>query len=169
MSGTRQNSSVLVLIGALKLASGLLMFAAGIGLFRLFRGDVDEALETIVTRLHLDPDNRLIQSIISGVLGVSRKQLRLLEAGTFFYATLHSIEGIGLILRRRWAEYLVVVATGSLIPFEIYEIYRKTTALRLGVFAVNVVILVYLIVRLRRDRQRADVDQAGATSEPHGA
>ncbi len=60
------------------------------------------------------------------------------------------IEGIGLILEYDWAGYLVVVATGSLIPFEIYEIVQKHSAVRIGILIVNIAIVIYLIVELRK-------------------
>ena len=78
--------------------------------------------------------------------------------GTFFYALLHTIEGIGLILERDWAGYLVIVATSSLIPFEIYEIARKFTSVRIALFLLNVGIVIYLIVALRRSA-RPDEDE----------
>ncbi len=58
-----------------------------------------------------------------------------------------------MILGRDWAGYLVIVATSSLIPFEIYEIARRTTLLRVSLFVVNVGIVIYLIVTLRREHQ----------------
>ena len=87
--------------------------------------------------------------MISAVTGIDRTHLRAIEAGTFFYAFLHMIEGIGLILERDWAGYLVVIATSSLIPFEIYEIARKPTLLRISLFLLNVGIVIYLIVTLQ--------------------
>jgi uncharacterized membrane protein (DUF2068 family) len=74
--------------------------------------------------------------------------------GTFFYALLHLVEGTGLVLRRRWAEYLTVVATGSLLPLEFYEIARKFSVLRVGVLAINLAIVAYVIARLRRRSSR---------------
>src|SRR5205085_1697695 len=88
--------------------------------------------------------------------------LRAIEAGTFFYAALHLVEGIGLILRRHWAEYLVIVATSSLIPFEVYEIYRKPTALRVSLFVLNVGIVIYLIATLRKEHRARGSPSAGA-------
>ena len=76
-----------------------------------------------------------------------------LEAGTFFYALLHVIEGTGLILGKDWAGYLVIVATSSLVPFEIYEIAHKISLLRIAIFVLNVGIVIYLIVTLRKERQ----------------
>jgi uncharacterized membrane protein (DUF2068 family) len=147
-------------IGAMKVASGLLIGAAGVGLFRLMNRDLGEVLEHTFARLHLDPENRLVREVVSRVAGIDRSHLRLIQAGTFFYCLLHLVEGTGLLLRQRWAGYLTVIATASLLPLELYEIYVKRTPLRLGVLAVNVVVLVYLIVRLRQERE-ADKAEAG--------
>ena len=83
--------------------------------------------------------------------GITPTHLRALEAGTFFYALLHSIEGIGLILERDWAGYLVVVASSSLIPFEIYEIFQKPNLVRITLLVLNVGIVIYLVVTLRKE------------------
>src|SRR5947207_3578350 len=123
-------------IGILKLLSGAVALAVGIGLFRFLGHDPGPAAERIITHLGLDPHNYVIHNLISWLTGIDRTHLRAIEAGTFFYAALHLVEGIGLILRRHWAEYLVIVATSSLIPFEVYEIYRKPTALRVSLFGL---------------------------------
>ena len=49
----------LQVIGAMKLASALLLGVAGFGIFRLMNEDWGEALEHLVVRLHLDPDDRI--------------------------------------------------------------------------------------------------------------
>lgn len=140
------------LIGAMKLAGGLTLVAAGFGIFRLVRGDVGEGLEQLVTRLHLDPDNRLVHEAVARVAGMDHARMKALWLGTFFYAALETAEGVGLLLLRRWAEWLTVVATASLLPLELYEIAHKVNAVRAGVLVVNVAVLVYLIVKLREPR-----------------
>ena len=80
------------------------------------------------------------------------------------YAVLEGAEGIGLLLHRRWAEYLTVVATGLLMPPEVYEIAQKPNALRVAVLVVNVAILVYLIAKLvQTHRSRAARTVASAS------
>jgi hypothetical protein len=37
-------------------------------------------------------------------------------------------EGVGLWLRKRWAEWLTVIATSLLVPLELYELVRRATA-----------------------------------------
>jgi uncharacterized membrane protein (DUF2068 family) len=143
----------LKVIGVLKLVSGATAFLVGIGVFRFLGHDPGPHAERLVSHLGLDPHNQIIHEAISRITGIDRTHLRALEVGTFFYAILHTIEGTGLILGFHWAEYLVIVATGSLIPFEIYEIARKFTPIRIALFVLNVAIVVYLIYNLRKDRR----------------
>jgi uncharacterized membrane protein (DUF2068 family) len=139
-------------IGTLKLVSGLIALVAGLGATRFLAHDPGPKLERVATHLHLDPQNHVIHTVISRLTGIDRAHLRAIEAGTFFYALLHLIEGIGLILERDWAGYLVVVATSSLVPFEIYEIIKKPTLVRLSLFLLNVGIVVYLAATLAKER-----------------
>lgn len=76
-------------IGVLKLGSALLLAAAGFGIFRLLNTDLGEALEQFASRLHLDPENRLVHEAIYRAAGIDRAHLRALGAGTFFYAALY--------------------------------------------------------------------------------
>jgi uncharacterized membrane protein (DUF2068 family) len=140
------------LIGALKLMSGALALAVALGILRLFGHDPGPRIDRAISHLGLDPQNHIIHSLISRITGIDRTHLHAIEAGTFFYALLHSIEGIGLILERDWAGYLVVIASTLLIPFEIYEIFEKPRALRVALLILNAGIVVYLIAALRKER-----------------
>jgi uncharacterized membrane protein (DUF2068 family) len=144
------------LIGAWKLASALLAAAAGIGIFRLMRADVAAGFEHLATRLHLDPENRLIHGFLVRLGRLSRADFELLGAGTFFYALLHAVEGTGLVLRRRWAEYLTIGATASLLVPEVYETACRVSPLRVAVLIGNLGILAYLMYKVRQQgKERA--------------
>lgn len=152
------------IIGVLKLVTATLGMAVGVGLFRLFKSDVAASLEQIIRHLHLDPENRFVHAAISWISGLRPGQLHLIEAGTFFYATLHTFEGIGLLMGKRWGALLTIAATGSLIPLECYEIYERPRPLRLVVLIVNLGILIYLIAnrnKLSRVHLRARSKPAG--------
>jgi uncharacterized membrane protein (DUF2068 family) len=69
--------------------------------------------------------------------------------GSFVYAALFVAEGTGLWLEKRWGEWLTVIITSTLIPVEIYEIYRHPSAVKVGVLVINVGIVAYLIYRIR--------------------
>ncbi len=45
----------------------------------------------------------------------------------------------------RWGEYFAVVATSFFLPLEIYELTEKVTALRLTMFLVNVIAVLWLL------------------------
>jgi uncharacterized membrane protein (DUF2068 family) len=138
-------------IGVLKLTSGVLALGVGLGIMRLFGEDPGPRVERAISHLGLDPQNYAIHTLISWLTGIDRAHLRAVEAGTFFYAVLHATEGIGLLLQRDWAGYLVVVASSLLIPFEIYEIIQKPRALRIFILIVNAGIVIYLIAALRKE------------------
>jgi uncharacterized membrane protein (DUF2068 family) len=141
------------IIGAFKIAGALMLFAAGIGVFRMMNKDVAETLEHTAMTWRLDPHNRYIDSAISWASRIDRTRLKEIGFGTFFYACLYLVEGIGLVLERRWAGYLTVVATGSLIPLELWEVYHKPNATKVVVLVVNVAIVVYLVWKLIQERR----------------
>jgi uncharacterized membrane protein (DUF2068 family) len=154
-------------IGAFKLAGGVLLLAVGLGLFRLVDHNNGEGWEKLIKVLQLDAHSRIFRSAVASISGIDRAHAHLIAAGSLFYAMLHFIEGFGLVFERDWAGYVVVVITGSLIPFEFYEIARAPSALRIGVLVFNAAILVYLIVELikeRRERSRIAGETAQAPS-----
>jgi uncharacterized membrane protein (DUF2068 family) len=83
---------------------------------------------------------------------VDDRKLKELSIGTFFYSGLFLTEGVGLALRKRWAEYLTIVSTASLLPLEIYEIVKQVSALKIIVLLANIAVVVYLVIEVRRTR-----------------
>ncbi len=65
------------------------------------------------------------------------------------YALLEATEGVGLWFGKRWAEYLTLVATSVLLPFEIWELSISVTTLKLIAFVINVAVVVYLLLAKR--------------------
>jgi uncharacterized membrane protein (DUF2068 family) len=154
MHQTDQKSpAALLAIGIFKLVKGLLLVATGLGALSLLHKDLFDTIGRWVTVLRVDPDNHYIHAAIGKLLNVTPKQLREISAGTFFYAALLLTEGIGLLLRKHWAEYFTVITTAGLIPLEIYELVKHFTAVKVAVLVVNVAIVVYLVMRLRSERR----------------
>ncbi len=65
------------------------------------------------------------------------------------YAALEGTEGVGLALRRRWAESLTVIATGILIPYEFYEVVTHPSLFKVGALLLNLAVVGYLAYRKR--------------------
>jgi uncharacterized membrane protein (DUF2068 family) len=89
--------------------------------------------------------------VITGTSG----HVKIAAAVAFGDAALSAVEGLGLRAGRWWAPWLVVAATGALIPVEIWELMRKPGPVRGGILVLNWAILVYLLrIALREHRER---------------
>jgi uncharacterized membrane protein (DUF2068 family) len=154
MRSTRGKDWVVLLIGGFKLAKGLMLVALAVGAFRLFNRDLGDFLSNLADRLGVDPGSHFCQVLFAKVPSIAPK-LPLLATGTLFYGALFCVEGTGLLLRKRWAEYLTVIATGSFLPLEGYELARHMSIVKVVVTVLNAAIVVYLIVRLRRKSNKS--------------
>ena len=144
-----KSPTALLLIALFKLFKGALLLCVAIGALRLVHRDVAAAVMHWVDVLHFDPENRFIHRLIERSFGVEPKHLKEISAGTFFYSSLLLTEGIGLLMRKRWAEYFTVISTAVFIPLEVYEIFHRFRWMKVGVLAVNVAIVWYLVRRIR--------------------
>jgi uncharacterized membrane protein (DUF2068 family) len=152
----KQSSSfILILIGLFKLVKALLLIAVGIGSIKFLHKDLGGTVMHWIQVLRVDPDNRFIHGILLRIFRVTPKQLKELSVGTFLYAGVFLTEGMGLLLRKHWAEYFTIISTGLFIPLEIYELVRHFTVLKLVVTAINVLIVWYLVARVRSRSKRS--------------
>jgi uncharacterized membrane protein (DUF2068 family) len=151
-SRKQQGSTGLILIGLFKLVKALALIAVGIGALKYLHKDLAASVNHWVEVLRVDPDNRFIHPLLAKAFSVTPKQLKELSAGTLFYAALLGIEGIGLLMRKHWAEYFTIITTGALLPLEIYELAKHVTTAKIIVLVINAAIVWYLIARVRSRR-----------------
>jgi len=83
------------------------------------------------------------------LFAVQLRNLYLLGTAIAAYAALEGVEAIGLWLGRRWAEYLTFVATVVFVPYEIYELTKSVTSLKVLTLVINVAIVAYLLFSKR--------------------
>jgi uncharacterized membrane protein (DUF2068 family) len=146
------SSKLLRLIALFKLLKAAVLIALGVGALKLLHKDVAGAIEHWVELLRLDPSNYYIDAALEKVSRVTPDKIKELGLGSLIYAGLFLAEGIGLWLEKGWAEWLTVVITSSLVPIEIYAIYRHPTAIKIGVLLINIAIVAYLGYRIRNKR-----------------
>lgn len=137
------------MIAAFKLVKGLALLALGFGELHYLHRDLAREVAHWIDLLRVDPHNHYLLWVMEKVANVDEKKLRELSVGTFFYAGLFLCEGIGLSLRKRWAEYLTIVSTASLMPVEVYEIFNRPSLAKVGLLVANVVIVAYLVRELQ--------------------
>ena len=156
MSGTDRTGRAgpLIAIAIFKLCKAVLLAAVAIGAQRLMRPDVRLTIERWARDVRTDPNDRLLHEVVSRLTGLTPQQMRAISLGLFLYAALFATEGVGLLLRRRWAEYLTVISTALLLPLEIWEVIRRPHAMRWIVLIINLLVVFYLVIRLRRNSPR---------------
>ena len=143
----------LELIGGLKLLQGVFFVGLGFALLRMLHHDLYMMALSVVDVLHLDPDRRVIASLLDKVDLITDHRLKQFSALVFVYAALDFVEGVGLVLEKRWAEYLTLVLTVALLPFEIVKLIHHANRWTLLLLVVNLVIAVYLAWLVRPSRR----------------
>jgi uncharacterized membrane protein (DUF2068 family) len=143
----------LYVIGAFKLFKGLVLFAVGLGALRLFNRNVAAEFYNWANAFRVDPGNHYLRRFLVRVSILDKKELKEVTAGTFFYSAIFLNEGAGLLMRKRWAEYLTLFVTATFIPLEVYELVRQASLAKGFVLLLNVAVVAYLAMNLRRIRK----------------
>jgi uncharacterized membrane protein (DUF2068 family) len=142
---------VIRLIAVLKLIKALGLIAIGIGALSIRHNHPDHGMAEWVAALAVDPHGKYVNELLAKVSSLDAHQLREIGVGSLIYASVFIIEGVGLMLRRMWAEVMTVIVTTSFIPLEIYEVMEHRSWAKAVVLVVNVLVVLYLLRRLRRE------------------
>ena len=141
------------LVALFKLLKSVLLIAVGMSALHMLHKDVASAAEHWVKLLGLDPGNRYVERVLQKAGNLTPDKIRSLGVGSFIYAGLFLTEGIGLWLVKRWAEWFSVIITTSLVPVEVYEIYRHPSPLKSLVLILNIAVVGYLVYRIGNERR----------------
>ncbi|HEY8586218.1 MAG TPA: DUF2127 domain-containing protein [Rhodanobacter sp.] len=123
--------------------------------FHLDRQQSFEQLVHWLEHLSLSDSNGLRWKLVGLLQDFGPSRFVAVGAVALGYAVLFGIEGVGLWLGKYWAEWFTVIATGSLIPLELYETLHRFGWLKLATLAGNVAIIVYLVRVALQPRPRS--------------
>jgi uncharacterized membrane protein (DUF2068 family) len=144
------------LIGLFKIGKACLLLATSYGLYRLLNPQLVEHLHDWLNTLTDTFERRLLERALDWLDSLGSSRIGSILLVTAIYTAVLLTEGIGLWLRKTWAEWLTVIATASLIPFELWQLFfghhHKPLAV-LGATVLNVTIVSYLVYQLRRGRR----------------
>jgi len=150
-AGERPRSRLVIrLIAAERSLRGLFLIGAGIYLLQHLGSDFGRVADHLMRRIELDPRRPFLHRIVERLHGLHAREIRIFGLLALGYGVLELVEGAGLWLEKVWAEYLTVVATSLLVPFEFYELVRRPSVWKAAGIAVNLLIVAYLIWHLRR-------------------
>jgi uncharacterized membrane protein (DUF2068 family) len=128
----------------------ILLLAVGIVLLTHPHTDWAGEITHLTRTLGLDPNGNWAQRIVRKVRKITPHENTVFGVVALAYAVLEGTEAYGLWRRRRWGEWLTVLATSLLLIPEIWELTKSVTPLKLGGLIVNLLVVAYLLWRLRR-------------------
>jgi uncharacterized membrane protein (DUF2068 family) len=105
-------------------------------------------ISTFAQKLGFDPKQNWVKRILKDAAKINSSKGLLFGIVALAYGALEGAEAYGLWKRRRWGEWLTVVATSLLLIPEVWELTKSTTALKLGALIVNIAVVLYLLARL---------------------
>ncbi len=182
VAAKRAGNQALVFIAVFKLMKALLFFAVAFGLLRMVHKDTEVELRKLVHVFRIDGDRAFIKNFLTKAAGFKDQQKMLVGILAAISGVAFCIEGVGLLLRKKWAEYFTVILTSLGIPIELYEIFHRTAhvtnskvinlvpeeqraefvldkmmLLKIGALLLNSLIVWFLLAHLKRTRQSEKV------------
>jgi len=149
---------------AFKAFKAVTLSAFGIGLLAARHADPAQLIVRLGTAVHLPLTSRLLQRLTQSAGHLTPTKETALALTAFGYAALMGTEGVALHLRKPWARWFTIVATSSLIPFEVYEIVREIHPVRVLVIIANIGIVVYLWQR--KEMFKSPIDAPSPADAP---
>jgi uncharacterized membrane protein (DUF2068 family) len=133
---------------------GLALLALAILVFAANREDVHATVVKVVADLSGGTSTRGgsehgLAHQIDNLFTLDSSRLRLFAAIALVYALIEGVEAVGLWYAKRWAEYLTLIVTASLLPVEVYEMAHHLTPFKVLAFVVNVAVVAYLLFAKR--------------------
>ena len=150
IAGHGRDARGLLLVGLFKMSKALFFGAVAAGALHMVHRNFGDMVMQLVNKLPIDPEGRLVSLIMDKADLVDSHHLR--EAGmySFAYACVCVVEGVGLMMQKEWAEYFTIVLTAGALPWEVFEMIKHFSWFKVGLMALNVLVLVYLLWLVRR-------------------
>lgn len=122
---------------------GLILIATAA--FHLYKTQNFDELVHWLEHLSLADSNSLRWKLVQALEDMGPNKFVAIGIVALAYAAIFATEGIGLWLRKYWAEWFTVFATGSLVPVELYETMHNFSWLKLAAMISNILIVIYLV------------------------
>jgi uncharacterized membrane protein (DUF2068 family) len=100
-------------------------------------------------------EHDIVTHALSWFSGLSESRIHALRLLTLTYAAVFAVEGVGLWMQRRWAEWLTTIITASLIPLELWELAHRPSLGAAAVLVANMLIVGYLYWHVSTRQQPA--------------
>jgi hypothetical protein len=143
----RRRDQLIQAIGLFKLLKATLLVVLAIALLAELPAQLAEHAQRAVAWLGGRPGSELLERGVARLWGLGTPTAHRLAAAALCYAAMFLAEGVGLFLRKTWAEWFTVIETASFIPLELYELAKGPRPWKVAALVGNVLILAYLAAR----------------------
>jgi uncharacterized membrane protein (DUF2068 family) len=143
---------LLRLIAIYKIGKVVLLLVAAYGVLRMRDASVLARVYSWASTLHYGLEQDVVKWLLAKFSGLSPARVDTIGLATLAYAAVFAVEGVGLWMRKRWAEWLTTIVTASLIPLELYETVVRPSFGKATVLVLNALIVWYLIAQIRSAR-----------------
>jgi uncharacterized membrane protein (DUF2068 family) len=157
--GEELRSAFILRVFAVERFARAIVFGAlayGVWRFKYSRTSIERAfnkelpaLRTLFQQLGYNINHSKLVGLIQDAFTLTPRTITWLAVGLVGYTLLELVEGIGLWLVKRWGEYFAMVATSAFLPLEIIDLTSKVTVVRVLAFAVNLLLVIYLVTTKR--------------------
>ncbi len=150
----REHAGGLLAIGVFKILKAIFFLGIGIGALRLLHRDLADLAVRVSLALKFDPEGRFVNTVLDHIGEITPHRLKQISLASISYSVVATVEGIGLLKEKVWAEYLTMILTASFLPIELVEIIHHPTWMKFVVTLINIAVLAYLIYYVQRTRRR---------------
>jgi uncharacterized membrane protein (DUF2068 family) len=147
---------VLRTIALYKIVKVVLLLAVAYGELRLRDASLAAKLLSWAQARPYGLEHRIVTQLLEWFSGLSVPRINALRIVTLAYAAVFAVEGVGLWMQKRWAEWLTTIITASLIPLEAWELISRPTIGKALIIVTNIAVVAYLVwhVRTRKKATR---------------
>jgi uncharacterized membrane protein (DUF2068 family) len=147
---------VLRTIALYKIVKVVLLLAVAYGELRLRDASLAAKLLSWAQARPYGLEHRIVTQLLEWFSGLSVSRIHALRIVTLVYAAVFAVEGVGLWMQKRWAEWLTTIITASLIPLEAWEMFFRPTIGKALILVANLAVVIYLVWHVKsKQRVRA--------------
>jgi len=133
-------------VAIIEATKGVLVLLAAFGFFEIIRHniDLDAVAGNLLYFFHVNSNLR-ISHVVMRLAGrmMDADVLTVLTIATV-YSSLRFIESYGLWRQRVWAEWLAIVSGAIYLPYELYKLVQRPTAIHWAILLINIVVVAYI-------------------------
>jgi uncharacterized membrane protein (DUF2068 family) len=149
LAAPKPRFGVLRTIALYKIVKVLLLLAVAYGELRLRDASIAAKLLSWAQAQPYGLEHRIMAQLLEWFSGLSVSRAHVVRLITLAYAALFAVEGVGLWMQKRWAEWLTTIITASLIPLEAWEIVLRPTIGKALILLANAAVVGYLAWHVR--------------------